>query len=90
MTTDKREHEAGDDILLVDQGLLENGGVCCLYPAPAVANCDLAHAHLHLVTLQLDASSCYTANFDPDMHSRVFMKWKAISFDIRNEFIPRK
>ena len=88
MTTDKWEHKAGDEILLV--GLLQSGVVCCLCPVPAVASCDLAHAHLHPVTLQLDTSSCYTANFDPDMPGRASTKRKAISFDIKKKFIARK
>ena len=57
---------------------------------PAAANCDLVDAHLHPVTLELDTSSCYIGNFDPDMPDHASMKGKAISFDIKKEVIARK
>ena len=55
MPTDKGEHEAGDKILLagcVSRTVEEWRGVL---PLPAAASCDLAHAHLHSITLQLDS-----------------------------------
>ena len=61
-----------------------------MLPLSATASCDLAHVHLHPVTLQLDASSCYTANFDPDMPGHTSTKQKAISFDIKKEVIAQK
>ena len=62
----------------------------CLLPLPAAASYDLAHEHFYPVTLQLDASSCYTTNFDPDIPGRASTKQKAISFDIKKEIIAQK
>ena len=90
MTTDIREHEAGDEILLVGSVSRIVGEWRGVLPLPAAASFDLEHAHLHPVTLQLDASSCYTANFDPDMPGRASTKQKTISFNIKKEVIARK
>ena len=90
MTTDKREHEAGDEILLAGSASRTWRMAGCVLPLPAAASYDLAHAHFHSVTLPLDSSSCYTANFDPDMPGRASTKRKAISFDIKKEVIARK
>ena len=52
MTTDKREHEVGDRILLARSMSRTDGEwreVCCL--CPLLRASDLAHAHLHAVTL---------------------------------------
>ena len=76
MTTDKREHEARDEILLPGSSSRTDGEWQGVWPLPAAASCDLAHAHLQPVTLQLDASSCYTTNFDLDMPDRVSTKRK--------------
>ena len=62
MTTDEREHEAEDEILLVGRALRTVGewrDVLPL-PLPAADSCDLAHAHLHPVTLQLTGLYSWT------------------------------
>ena len=90
MTTDKKEHEAGDEILLAGSTSRTVGEWRGVLPLPAAASCDLVHVHHHLVTLQLDASSYYTANLDPDMPGHTSTKRKTISFDIKKEIIARK
>ena len=90
MTTDKREHEAGDEILLAGSASRTVGEWWDVLSLSAAASCDLTHVHLHPVTLQLDTSSCYTANFDRDMPGRASTKRKAISFDIKKIVIAWK
>ena len=51
MTTDRREHEAGDEILLAGSLSKTVGEWRHLLALPAAASCDIAH--LHPVTLQL-------------------------------------
>ena len=53
MTTDKREHKVGDEILLAGSASRTVGERLGVLPLPAAASCNLTHAHLHSVTLKL-------------------------------------
>ena len=50
MTIDKREHEAGNKILLAGSVSRTVGEWRGVLPLTAVTSCDLLHAHLHTVT----------------------------------------
>ena len=69
------------------QRVIDCWRVADVLPLPAVASCDLAHAHLHPVTLELDSSTCYTANFNPHMPGHASTKGRPISFDIKKKVI---
>ena len=87
MTTDKRKHEAGDEIRLAGSVSRTVGEWRGMLSLPAAASCDIAHRSRTAGRLKL---LHYTANCDPDMPGRASTKRKAISFDIKKKVIARK
>ena len=65
MTTDKREHEAGEKVVLAGSASKIVGEWRGVLPLPGAASCDLVHAHLHLVTLQLNTFKLLHCQLQP-------------------------